>query len=215
MMRTIDRASRAPMVILKILMLRRLPRMRWTAAPNANHRKQLGNAARTNSPPREAACMTALPASALRKVPAAAALTSQAFGLTHWKAAAPRNPTGFRSGRESMPPDEVAIFHDSQSKKAAPLPLSVQSRNGCWRMRLPSPNGTINIMRPMPVITPSRLGRPRRIPPCAPTAVSIVLLGPGVTAATMAKRRNATARCIIIRYSMDREALLTEADDAL
>ena len=34
--------------MLNTLSLRRLWRMRWTAAPNASHRKQLGNAARTN-----------------------------------------------------------------------------------------------------------------------------------------------------------------------
>src|SRR5947208_16562995 len=44
--------------------------MCWTAAPNASHRKQLGKAARTKRPPREAACTSGLPDSALRKVPA-------------------------------------------------------------------------------------------------------------------------------------------------
>jgi len=52
-------------------------------APNASHKKQLGNAARKNNPAKEAACKTGLPASALRKVPAALTVTSHDFGLTH------------------------------------------------------------------------------------------------------------------------------------
>ena len=71
------------MTMLNILRLRRPRTTRWTAAPNASHRKQLGNAARKNRPPREAACTMGLPASALRKALAALALTSQDFGLTH------------------------------------------------------------------------------------------------------------------------------------
>jgi hypothetical protein len=53
------------------------------AAPKASHRKQLGKGASTKRPPSTAACTIALPASALRKVPAALAVTSHDFGLTH------------------------------------------------------------------------------------------------------------------------------------
>jgi hypothetical protein len=89
--------------------------------------------------------------------------------------------------------DDVAIFHESQSRTAAPLQWSARSTPGRPTTRLPSPSGTRNIMTPMPVVTPSRHGRPRRIPTCAPVAVSMMLLGPGVTAATTAKTRNAKA----------------------
>ena len=82
-MRAIDRARIAPMTMLNILSLRLLWRTCWTVAPNASHKKQLGNAARKKSPPREADCTMGLPASALRNVPAALALTSHDFGLTH------------------------------------------------------------------------------------------------------------------------------------
>jgi len=64
-------------------------------APNASHTKQLGNDARTKSAPRETDCTMGLPASALRKVPAALALTSHDFGLTHWSKEA-------RSGGEGL-----------------------------------------------------------------------------------------------------------------
>jgi hypothetical protein len=50
-MRAIDRASSAPMTTLNILSLRRLRTTRWTVAPNASHRKQLGNAARKEQAP--------------------------------------------------------------------------------------------------------------------------------------------------------------------
>src|SRR3954454_7246103 len=42
----------------------------------------------------------------------------------------------------------------------------------------------------MPASTPKRQGNPRTTPAFAPAAVSITLLGPGVTAATKAKTRN-------------------------
>jgi hypothetical protein len=58
---------------------------------------------------------------------------------------------------------------------------------------LPSPNATRNIITPMPTLTPSRQGTPRSTPTLAPVAVSRRLLGPGVPAATTAKRRNAIA----------------------
>src|SRR3984893_10745905 len=45
----------------------------------------------------------------------------------------------------------------------------------------------------MPMVTPSRQGSPRSMPTLAPVAVSRRLLGPGVPAAAIAKRRNATA----------------------
>ena len=83
MMSAIDRARATPIVMLNTLILRLLWRTRWTVAPNASHTKPLGNAARTKSPPSEADCTMGLPAPALRNVPAALALTSQDFGLTH------------------------------------------------------------------------------------------------------------------------------------
>src|SRR5881397_359881 len=96
--------------------------------------------------------------------------------------------------------EDVAILHDSQSKNAAPPQLSVLSSRGCLRTRLPRPSGTRNIMRPMPVVTPNRQGRPFRTPAWAPAAVSMMLLGPGVTAATTAKRRKAVTCSVVVRY---------------
>src|SRR5881628_21595 len=95
---------------------------------------------------------------------------------------------------------DVAIFHDSQSRNAAPPQWSALSTRGRSSTRLPSPSGTTNIMAPMPVATPNRQGRPLRTPACAPAAVSMMLLGPGVTAATTAKRRNATICSVVVRY---------------
>src|SRR5262245_32888765 len=109
-----------------------------------------------------------------------------------------------------MRPLDVAIFHDSQSRNAAPPQLSPLSRSGCWRTRLPSPSGTRNIMTAMPVVTPSRHGSPLRMPPCAPAAVSMMLLGPGVTAATTAKRRKATT-CSVVVYCLQKSARSPEA----
>src|SRR5712692_463540 len=95
---------------------------------------------------------------------------------------------------------DVAIFHDSQRRTAAPPQWSAVRTTGCARTRLPSPRGTTNIMTPMPVVTPSRQGRPLRAPAWAPAAVNMMLLGPGVTAATTAKRRNATICSDVVRY---------------
>lgn len=55
-------------------------------------------------------------------------------------------------------------------------------------------------MSPMPLVTPSRQGSPRRTPTFAPAAVSMTLLGPGVTAATTAKRRKAVACSVVVLY---------------
>ncbi len=55
-------------------------------------------------------------------------------------------------------------------------------------------------MSPMPTMTPSRHGSPRRTPAFAPAAVSMTLLGPGVTAATTAKSRNATACSVVMSH---------------
>src|SRR5437762_6537250 len=99
-----------------------------------------------------------------------------------------------------MPLPDVAIFHDSQSRNAAPPQWSALRTRGCSRTRLPSPSGTTNSKTPRPVVTPSRQGRPLRTPACAPAAVSMMLLGPGVTAATTAKRRNATICSVVVRY---------------
>src|SRR5262245_8847979 len=197
-MRTIDRARSAPMTMLKALSRRRPWRTCWAAAPNASHMKQLGTAASRKRPPREAACKAGLPASTLRKVDAALALTSHDFGLTHWKTRAPRYPTGCFAGVASMRREDVAIFHDSQSRTAAPPQLRALSSRGYSRTRLPRPSGTRNIMRPMPVATPKRQGSPPRTPECAPAAGSMMLLGPGVTAATTAKRRKAAICSVVI-----------------
>src|SRR5215471_18495876 len=94
----------------------------------------------------------------------------------------------------------VVICHESQSRKAAPHQLRALSTRGCARTRLPNPNGTRNIMRPMLVVTPKRHGSPLRMPACAPAVVSMTLLGPGVTAATTAKRRKATTCSVVILY---------------
>jgi hypothetical protein len=51
----------------------------------------------------------------------------------------------------------------------------------------------------MPVETPRRQGRPLTTPAFAPAAVSMTLLGPGVTAATTAKRTNATTCSLVVR----------------
>src|SRR5437879_2153578 len=95
---------------------------------------------------------------------------------------------------------DVAIFHDIQSSTAAPPQWSAFSTRGFWRTMLPSPSGTRNIIRPMPTMTPSRHGSPLSTPAFAPAAVSMMLLGPGVIAATRVKRRNATARSVVVLY---------------
>ena len=56
-------------------------------------------------------------------------------------------------------------------------------------------------MSPMPVATPKRHGSPRRSPAFAPAAVTMTLLGPGVTAATTAKRRNARSCSVVVLCS--------------
>ena len=58
-------------------------------------------------------------------------------------------------------------------------------------------------MSPMPVATPKRHGSPFRTPAFAPAAVSMMLLGPGVMAATTAKRRNATICSLVVRCLQD------------
>ena len=62
---------------------RRVPSTWCTLAPKASQTKPLGSAASAKRPPRAAACVTGLPESAWRNVPAALAVTSHAFGLTH------------------------------------------------------------------------------------------------------------------------------------
>src|SRR5206468_4050510 len=114
--RAIDSASSMPIAMLNTLSRRLLPRTCWTVAPNASHKTQLGRAARQQSAPRKADCTTGLPASALRNVLAALTRTCHDFGLTHWKTADPKQPTGFSSGRDSTRL-EVAIFHDSHRRK--------------------------------------------------------------------------------------------------
>ncbi len=56
-------------------------------------------------------------------------------------------------------------------------------------------------MRPMPVETPNRHGSPLTTPALAPAAVSMTLLGPGVTAATTENTRTATIRSVVMRVS--------------
>src|SRR2546421_7477024 len=94
--------------------------------------------------------------------------------------------------------EEIAIFHDSQDRTAAPPQLRALSSRACLRTRLPRPSGTRNIMSPMPVATPKRQGSPFRTPACAPAAVSMMLLGPGVRAATTAKSRKAATCSVVI-----------------
>lgn len=55
-------------------------------------------------------------------------------------------------------------------------------------------------MSAMPVVTPKRHGSPRRMPAFAPAVVTITLLGPGVTAATTAKIRKATACSVVMAH---------------
>ena len=64
---------------------------------------------------------------------------------------------------------------------------------GLSRITLPSPKATRNIITAMPRATPSKQGRPRSTPTCAPVAVRSTLLGPGVPAAATEKRRKARA----------------------
>ncbi len=64
------------MATLKTLRRRSLRRARWTPALAASHRKLLGSAARTNSPPSQADWTTAPAPSPPRNVPATLALTS-------------------------------------------------------------------------------------------------------------------------------------------
>src|SRR5262245_15250548 len=101
-----------------------------------------------------------------------------------------------------MPPPDVAIRHDNHSRNATPPQWSALRISGCPSTRLPSPSGTTNIMMPIPVVTPSRHGRPRRTPACAPAVVSMMLLGPGVAAATKAKSRNATTCSLAVGCAM-------------
>src|SRR5262249_54884873 len=61
---------------------------------------------------------------------------------------------------------------------------------------------------------PSRHGRPLTTPARAPAAVNMMLLGPGVMAATIAKRTNATARSVVVRYPLDRVMPSKEARSA-
>jgi hypothetical protein len=89
--------------------------------------------------------------------------------------------------------EEVAIFHASNRRKTAPAQFSILSMVELWSTRLPSPNETTSIMSPMPNVTPKRHGRPLATPVFAPAAVSMTLLGPGVIAATTAKRRREAA----------------------
>jgi dienelactone hydrolase len=89
----------------------------------------------------------------------------------------------------------VAIFQESTAGAAPPQWMPEHQRIASTR--LPSPSGTRNIISPMPVDTPKRQGSPLRMPALAPAAVSMTLLGPGVTAATTAKRRNGAA-CVVL-----------------
>ncbi len=150
-----------------------------------------------NVRPKAADWASALLAPSARKVAAALAHTSHDFGLIHWKAAAPRKPTG---GPPAVAPERpaVAIFQASQHSTAAPHHLTPSRTTGLWRITLPRPNATTNIISPMPRETPSRQGRPRSTPTFAPVAVSSALLGPGVPAAATENRTNATVCSLVI-----------------
>src|SRR4029077_9988239 len=81
--RAIDSARSTPIAMLNTRSRRGLPRTWCTVAPKASQTKPLGSTARAKRPPRAAAWASGLPASAWRKVPAALAVTSHDFGLTH------------------------------------------------------------------------------------------------------------------------------------
>src|SRR5258705_13468020 len=107
--RSTDAARSAPIVMLKIRRARSPRRTRCRTAPNASQGRQLGSDARTNVTPKAADWVSALLAPSWRKVAAALAHTTQDFGLIHWKAAAPRNPTGGRSPPPPAPPGGGAL----------------------------------------------------------------------------------------------------------
>jgi hypothetical protein len=179
-------------VTLKTRAARGARRKVFRAAPAASHGRQLGRAAATNTSANATDWPSAPPAPRSRKVAVAPAQTSHDFGLTHWNAAAPAKPTGRPAGPE-LPTGALAIFHASQTRKAAPSHFTVASTTGWSRMTLPRPKATRNIITPMPSATPSRQGSPRRMPTWAPVVVSSALLGPGVPAATTEKTKNAAA----------------------
>ena len=87
-------ASSTPMKMLKLRKARSDFSTRCMAAPKPSQTIMHGMPATTKIAANSAACGSALGASACRKLPTAPAQISQAFGLTHWNAAAPKKPIG-------------------------------------------------------------------------------------------------------------------------
>src|SRR5207342_2969771 len=134
----------------------------------------------TKIAPNARACTNAVSLPA-RNVAAALAQASHDFGLIHWNAAAPKNPTP-RAPLPVLCAPAVAIFHASHNNTAAPHHFSAVSTIGLLSTTVPNPKPTTNTITPMPTATPNSAGRPRQTPTWAPVAVSNVLLGPGVPA---------------------------------
>src|SRR5262245_56265427 len=118
--------------------------------------------------------------------------TSQPLGLIHWNAAAPKKPTVFAALASEMRP-ALAIFHASHSRNAAPTQFNALRSIGCATTTWPSPRALQKSNVAIPAEAPSTQGRPRHHPAADALATIMVLLGPGVMAATNAKTRNAAA----------------------
>jgi hypothetical protein len=191
-----ERPSRTPIVMLKGRCALAERKDLRTTTPKANHTKPQPIATTKNRPAIHEACATALP-SDTKYVLVALRLTNQDFGFNHWNENAPRKPTGFPSCALSVY-GTVPIRHASQTRNAAPDHRRRPSTIGFKRMTVPSPSPTTNIISPMPAPTPRRHGMPRATPATAPVAVNIILLGPGVIAATVAKVTNAIACSAVI-----------------
>src|ERR1700687_3170589 len=115
MIRITDAARRTPMAILKTRWARSERSQRCKTAPKASQGRQLGTAATTNVRAKATDCPRALPARWSRKVAAALVHTSHDFGLTHWKAAAPKKPIGL-APVVALAPWAVAIFQASHNR---------------------------------------------------------------------------------------------------
>src|SRR6478752_3769037 len=85
----------------------------------------------------------------------------------------------------------VAIFHASQSRNAAPHQFNTLRSVGWLMTSWPRPSALQNSNDPIPTDAPSAQGKPRHTPAADPVATIIVLLGPGVIAATILKIRKA------------------------
>src|SRR5215207_6761960 len=201
MKRTIDAASSAAMARLKVVQERSVRSQRCTEEPKASQRRPLGRAARLKRKPNAADGERAPAAPAWGKVRPALHLPHQALGLAHCSAAACQNPTTGAPWAASSWRD-VAICQDNQSRKAMPNHLTAVSSTALPRTRLPNPAPAAKTILPMPSEAPKRQGRPRITPTAAPVEVRMMLLGPGVTAATTAKSRKARSWSGVIGRAM-------------